>query len=460
MTAQTTPSRGTSQHFEQLCLDIPAAMDRLQVPGAAIAVLHGGNEESAGFGVTSVEHPLPVTADTLFQVGSISKTVTGTTIMQLIHEGTIVLEAPVRRYLPEMRLADEEVAGYVTVRHLLTHTGGWVGDYFDDLGLGEDALARIVDRLADLPQLTPPGETWAYSNSSFYLAGRIIEVVEGKQYEQVIQERIFDPLGMSMSFFFPGDVMTRRFAVGHQSEGDRIEVARPWPVARAANPVGGVTSTVLNLLKYARFHLGDGTAPGGTRLMSPDLLKLMRTPQAPADDGREVGLTWFIRKAGDKSVVEHGGATHGQMALLSMVPESGFVIAMLTNGNYGTTLIRETAKAARRIYLGIEERDTQTAEPPAQLEEYAGRYTGHLSDVELRHEGDALAIYVIPRGGFPAKDSPPWPAPPPSPLAFCGNDNVIATEGVLKDTKGEFLRGPDGEIVWFRYGGRILRKER
>lgn len=140
-------------------------MEETGVPGVAIGVLQNGKIEAAGLGVTSIEHPLEVDPDTLFQIGSITKTFTGTAAMRLVERGELDLDAPVRTYLPGLRLTDEDAAARVTMRHLLTHTAGWVGDYFDDFGAGEDAIARMVDAIAELPQITPLGDVWSRSCS-------------------------------------------------------------------------------------------------------------------------------------------------------------------------------------------------------------------------------------------------------------------------------------------------------
>ena len=175
--------------------------------------------------------------------------------MRLVERGELDLDAALRTYLPHLKLSDADVAARVTMRHLLTHTGGWLGDYFDDVGPGEDALARICSSMSELPQLTPLGDVWSYNNAGFYLAGRVIEVVTGLPYEQAVQELLLDPLGLEQTLFFAEDVMTRRFAVGHDRNN---AVARPWPIGRAHHPAGGLASTVRDLLRYARFHLGDG----------------------------------------------------------------------------------------------------------------------------------------------------------------------------------------------------------
>src|SRR5260370_734986 len=113
--------------FEAIVDAVRGAMEETETPGAAVGMWHRGEEHVAGLGVTSVENPLDVTADTLFQIGSITKTFTATTAMALVEQGKLDLDSPVRTYLPELRLADEGVAERVTMRHLLTHMGGLGG---------------------------------------------------------------------------------------------------------------------------------------------------------------------------------------------------------------------------------------------------------------------------------------------------------------------------------------------
>ena len=161
----------TDVDFRLLCDFIVSEMRRLGVPGVAVGIFHDGREHMAGIGITSVENPLPVTADTLFQIGSTTKTITGTIIMQLVENGQIDLDEPVRTYLPELRLTDKTAEERVTPRHLITHMSGWVGDYFSDTGDGDDALARYVAEMADLDQVVPIGTVWSYNNAGFGLAG-------------------------------------------------------------------------------------------------------------------------------------------------------------------------------------------------------------------------------------------------------------------------------------------------
>jgi CubicO group peptidase (beta-lactamase class C family) len=427
------------------------ALTRFRVPGVSLGILSDGDEHVTGFGITNTEHPLPVDGDTLFQVGSITKTVTGTAIMRLVEAGRLELDTPVRTYLPDLRLADEDVAARVTLRHLLTHTGGWLGDYFDDFGHGDDALAAMVGAMASLPQLTPLGEVWSYNNAGFYLAGRVIEVATGKSYETAVRELVLDPLGLSHSFFFPGEIITYRVAAGHTVAHERAELIRRWPLPRTAHPVGGLIASVRDLLRYARFHLGEGRAPDGTPVLSAGGLRQMQTPQVRGELDDTWGLTWGLRDLSGVRLVRHGGATSGFKASLVLVPAQRFAVAVLTNATTGDALHTEVTDWALGHYLGL----TAAAPAPLSLSEtemtpFLGRYTSALSDIVLSIEGGQLWVRVVPKGGFPVKDTPPPPPPPPARGAFIGPNRVMILEGLMKGRQGEFLRRPDGTIAWLR----------
>ncbi|HIE28405.1 TPA: class A beta-lactamase-related serine hydrolase [Candidatus Poribacteria bacterium] len=282
-------------NFERLKEFVAELMEKKKIPGVAVGILRKDKTYTAGFGVTNIDHPLSVTDETLFQIGSITKTFTGTAIMRLVEMGKLDLDATVRTYLPDFKVADETATSQATIRHLLTHTSGWAGDFFVDTGAGDDALPRYMAKMADLEQLAPIGSVFSYNNSGFYLAGYIIEQVTGKKYEDALKKLVLEPLGLENCRFDPGDVMTHRFAVGHDVSEEYATVARPWPLPRAAYPAGGITCHVKDLLRYARFHLGDGTTEDGTRLLTPESLSLMHTPQAPIwEEHESVGLTWFI----------------------------------------------------------------------------------------------------------------------------------------------------------------------
>ncbi|MEA2575891.1 MAG: hypothetical protein QOH93_3189 [Chloroflexia bacterium] len=449
--------------FRALGEVILESMERFSVPGVAVGVIQGGEEHVASFGVTSITNPLPVDADTLFQIGSTTKTVTGTIAMRLVEQGLLDLDTPVRAYLPELRLSDEDVASRATLKHLFTHTGGWVGDYFDDFGMGEDAISRIVARLVDLPQLTPLGEVWSYNNAGFYIAGRVIETVTGQPYEQVARELVLDPLGMDMSFFFPSEVITYRVAIGHNNpyvDGKFVtKIARPYALPRTSSPVGAIISTVRDQLRYARFHMGDGTAGDGTRLLSTESMRLMQTPHVAAADGQMFGITWFMRDMEGTWVLRHGGATNGQMSAFLFVPSRDFAITVLTNADRGRELHQEITTWALEHYLGLKSKEQEVLErDERQLASYAGLYTGPVVDLELQLHDGGLVLQDIPKKALPGAELEP-PGPPLR-LAFHGEDLVTVLDEPMKGAHGEFLRGPDGDIRWFRISSRVFARAR
>jgi CubicO group peptidase (beta-lactamase class C family) len=442
--------------FRRVCEKAVAAMNRLPIPGAVVGITYQDKEFIAGLGTTSVEHPLPVTPDTLFQIGSITKTYLATAVMRLVEMGKLQLEEPVRTYLPGLKLADETVAARVTMRHLLTHTGGWVGDYFDDLGLGDDALANIVAKMADLEQITPLGEIWSYNNSGFYIAGRVIEVVTGKSFEAALQELVFDPLDLKKTFFFAHDVITHRFAVGHEVIDAQPVVARPWAIGRAAHPAGGIVCAMQDLLRYARFQMGGGLAPNGTRLLSAQSLARMQTPLFPTSGLSMSGLTWSIIPLDGAQTIGHGGGTNGQTTLLRMAPASNFAVAVFTNSDEGGSLCTEVTNAALQQYLGLAQPEAIPLDlPEDKLLAYAGTYEAAADVCELTIRAGGLVLQLTPKGGFPTPASPPTQAPPPVRAALYAADRLIVLDEPMQGSRGEFLRGADNRIAWLRFGGRV-----
>ena len=450
----------TDDRFRPVCEQVVNEMNRLPIPGAVVGVWHGDKEFLAAFGTTSLDHPLPVTEDTLFQIGSITKTFVATAIMRLVEAGKLELDKPVRTYLPDLRLMDETVAAQVTIRHLLTHTGGWVGDYFDDFGLGDDALARMVAKMADLQQLTPLGKVWSYNNSGFYLAGRVMEVVAGASFETAMKELVFDPLGLKMSFFFAQDVITHRFAVGHEVVDKKPRVARPWAIGRAAHPAGGVVCSVKDLLRYARFHMGDGLSSEGARLLSRESLALMQTPLFPSTGISMMGLAWSITTVDETKMIRHGGGTNGQATLLRIVPSRQFAVAVFTNSDEGDALCDRVVNEATKEYIGLTLPEAIPLDlPEATLLSYTGNYDAAGSVYEITLQEGGLVLQVTLKGGFPTPDSPPSQSPPPVRIALYAEDRVIVLDEPMKDARGEFLRNPDHSIAWLRLGGRIHARQ-
>lgn len=432
---------------------VARAMERYVIPGVAVGLVDRDGPRTYAFGITNVDHPLPIDAATVFEIASITKTMTATVAARLAAEGTLDLDAPVTRYLPGFRVADGAVGAAVTVRDLFTHTAGWFGEYLSPTGFGDDAIAKGVTAMATLEQVAPLG-VFSYNNVSLIAAGRVIEVVTGRGYREAVRELLFAPLGMERSAFDPADVLYERLAAGHTvRDGKAVRVRARFRESSAGDPVGGVRSTVDDLLRYAAFHLGDGTGPGGERLMPAATLAAMREPRVATGPAGHVGLAWFLEERGGVRIAGHGGATIAHMSQLELIPEKGAAFVILTNGANGTRLIGEVAEWLLTGWLGLPARPAPTPlDPQPDLARYAGRYWAPLSDIELVPEDGALVLRLTWKGSVAER-----PVPPPVRLAFTGPDAVVALGGTPPPT-ADFLRDADGNVAYFRWGSRARRK--
>lgn len=455
---------------EGLAPVLAAAMERFAVPGVAVGIVHAGAEHRLARGVTSIEFPLDVDARTLFQIGSTTKTYTATALMMLVEEGKVDLEAPVQAYLPAFRLSDADAAGQVTVRHLVTHTGGFLGDYFDDVSRGDDALRRIVRRMGKRsPQLTPVGAVWSYNNAGFYVLGRLLETLTGQRYEDVIKQRILDPLGMERSFFFAEEVITHKTAIGHVARPDgTLVIDRPWGVMRSANPAGGLVSNVDDQLRYAHFHLGHDTGAGtgdgdgaGKPLLGEATRERMQAPLAPGGDICDaVGVSWLLEDVGPVRLVKHGGSINGHMSEFVLVPAEDFAITVLTNGSRGHELGDVVVDWALAELLGVHRRE-QRPRPldPDRVGEYVGRYAMSFGHYVVTAQKGGLLLTIEPSPETLAEEPDlADELPPPLPLAFVDDDQTVVQGDHKAGMKAQFLREA-GTVTWLRFGGRISRRE-
>jgi CubicO group peptidase (beta-lactamase class C family) len=441
---------------------VGSTMERLEVPGVSVGIIEGGETYAAAFGVTSVDNPLPVTPETLFQIGSTSKTITATAIMRLVERGEIDLDAAVRKYLPDFAVQSEEDSARVRVIDCLSHVGGWVGDYFRETGNGDDAIARIVEKMRNSPQLTRVGEVFAYNNAAFYVAGRILEVAFQKPFETAVRELVFEPLGLRRTFYCHDDLLSYRVAIGHLVTVDGPKVTRPWRLSCSAAPAGGVVSNIHDQLAYARFHLGDGRAADGTRVLEQETLDRMQRQVVAAGsmcDG--VGISWLLRDVGGHHLVQHGGATNGQMSAFVMVPGQDFAFTVLTNANTGSELHTVVGNWILEHVAGISEPWPEEVTPEQPFAEFAAEYANPVGGgVRITADEAGLVLEALPAVGNALSDGSVTPKPPPPMrMQFYGDDKVIVVDPPSRGAHADFLRGPDGAIAWFRFGGRLYRRQ-
>jgi CubicO group peptidase (beta-lactamase class C family) len=449
-----------SELIQELGKVVETARERWKIPGIAVGVLHDGHIEASGWGITSKDTHCPVAADTVFQIGSNSKVYTTTLLMSLVDEGRVDLDALAREYLPDLRLQDEQALEQIRVRHLVSHQSGIWGDYFDDFGWGDDALARSVAGIADLRQMYAPTTQWAYTNSGFNIAGLIIERVLGQSFEDAMRERVFESLGLERSFYFPHDVFAYPHAVGHRPEhpgDDDVIVAREFWLHRAVGPAGGIHAPVMDVLEFDRFHLGQLQPKEGKTVISDAARAAMQEPQIKAAGmSDEWGLGWSITHVDGVKTIGHGGGTNGFITRNTVVPEKGVAFATFTNSLYGGAAIRPIEQWLFAHVAGLQRSDPPlTTLSDTDLAEYAGRYTNPLSTFTVSVEDGALNVRTSSYNSMTNKTLE-YPAVLYRPV---GNDIFMATTGREEGVTIDFVRHPDGGLRFIRVGGRFALRE-
>lgn len=428
--------------------------DQFRVPGVSVAVVTPDQAHFLNLGVTSVTNPLPVTEDTLYQIGSTTKTMTALTLALLEQEGALHLDDRVKRHLPDLALQDAGVAEAVTLLDLLTHQGGWMGDYFEDTGNGDDALAEVVRRMAGIPQIVPLRGAWGYNNAGFYLAGRVIEVVTGLTYEAAVTRYVLTPLGMTDSLFFPNQIMTRRFAAGHALEGETPQVLPDWQMMRSGAPAGSTLScTARDMARYARYLMTGEGVQAETPLARFDRQSLFR-PRVDigamgGDTRAQMGLAWWL----GRDMIRHGGGTEGHVTAFVIYPAHQLAFIAHSNSQEGGGFNAALEKVLYTQVLNL----PPVTPPDAALDvpdlpAFEGAFeasTNHPAGQRTLHvqvRGDALT-FQLPRevtGEALAV------------LRFFQADMAAVQGGPVNGGVVQFFRDQRGQVAALRLGGRLF----
>lgn len=440
------------------------------VPGAAAAIAVDGRTTEAATGVVSTRSGVPVTSDTLFMAQSVTKMLTASLVMQLVDDGVVGLEDPVQRHLPGFRTADAAASRALTVRHLLTHTGGFDGDLWTATTVGPDALERFVDDVVGRAgQHAAPGERFSYSNAGYGVLGRLVEVLRGLTYEEAVRRHLAAPLGIAELAFSADQALAFRTAIGHVPDpsGAAPRPLRSWAQMPPSNPAAGnqLAVSARGLLAFATMHLQDGAGPDGGTVLSPASARLMRARHVdhPAALGPRSshGLGWW--RSGD-AVVEHGGGATGIASLLRVAPRDGVAAVVMTNGEGGDALARELLAP----WFGPPDEPPQL--PPSPLgpagtpvpdpRRYLGRYEHRSARVEVTGHGEGgLRMTTTPQhevlemAARAGTEAPVRVAD----LVPLGGD-VFVTDEVGREPRRVELGGHDdaGRADWLFDGGRAV----
>ena len=328
----------------------------------------------------------------------------------------------------------------------------------------DGSLAAFVARMAGLGMVAPPGTRASYSQAGYNLAGRVVEAVTGLGFEKALATLVLEPLGLSNTFFDLDDVVIRKFAVGHnRGEDGALRPARPWRAfpagARGNNPGGGIVSSVSDLLRWARFHLGTGE--GVLPAASLDRMKRRTVALRGSTLGDAFGICWFLREVDGVRTIGHGGSGNGQFAELLIVPERSFAVVSLANaGPDGYPANQAVVRWALEHYLGVADRDPEPVPyDRARALEVAGRYEIDAMNLDIAADGDRLTLAVGIKPEIRAASNADMP--PDYPAAAIGflpgdGDEYIVTEGGLKGQRGFFSRDASGAVSGVDLAGRLF----
>ncbi|MGE5704065.1 MAG: serine hydrolase, partial [Clostridia bacterium] len=449
-----------------------------KIPGAFIGVSVDGEFVHAnGFGFRNVDEQAEVTADTLFGIGSITKSFTCVAIMQLQEAGTLSVHDPVVTYLPEFRTPDAERTKRITIAHFMSHTSGLpplsslyyamkrsmeidpsVQELESGIDLNNhdpiDTYEELMSFIAkqDFELLGEPGTQFSYSNDGYALLGAIIERVSGKTYEHYITEHILVPAGMHHSVFRPEvlsdhDDITTLYTSKSKDGTKEVFAAPLWWDAPSMRAAGFLNCTGRDLARYAEIFRTGGLV-GDVRILSPESVQQMIGNYAQLDPLRHYQYGLMVTPDYNGStLIEHGGSLKGIAAQMGIVPEQGVTCVILTNldGAPSTDLLVSGLNSALSLPL-----DTPAAVfadyeiSSDQLQEYVGTYQSQ-EGVKIVAAMGEKGLEVTLKGNQ-------------LPLRAVAKDSFVFRSGAVSESWVRFIRDESGAIVRVFFHFRQLNK--
>lgn len=320
------------QAWQRLDAYVAQMMREGRTPGLALALTtRQGTVAVRTYGWADLKEGVPVTPDTLFQIGSISKSFTAIALLQLAEEGKLRLDAPLTEYWPWFAVRSEHPP--FTVHHLLRHTSGLPRDRDDIPGSLFSAWA-VRERETG----APPGARWAYSNVGYQILGYLLERLDGASYSQSIHRRILSPAGMSSTEPVITASARRRMATGYRPLYDDRPPHRTHPLAEATwfeygAGDGSIAATPADLAAYLRVLLNRGAAPGGRILSEASFARFLAPPLGPDEDpGGGYGYGITVEQRDGRTILHHGGGMVGYSSMLRGELETGIGAVVFVNG--------------------------------------------------------------------------------------------------------------------------------
>lgn len=322
-----------------------AEIARLNIPGASIAIVRGGEViYSRAIGTANVETGEPVRPEMLFRLGSTTKMMTAAALTGLAVEGRVDLNAPIGKYISGL----SPMLSQVTANQLLSHTAG-IHDEAPMKGSHDDAaLGNGIRAWTDAWFFTAPGKIISYANPGYWVAGYLVETLTGKPYADAMEERVFRPLGMTRTTLRPTMAMTFPLAQGHELVAGKAGIVRPAADNSSGWPAGSIFSNTSDLSRFAIAFMNDGRVDG-KRVLDPKAIALMSTPHAAIPGSRQsYGYGLEIGEWRGVHVVQHAGSRAGYGSEIRMVPAERVAVIVQTNRT-GATLPQTMVKALEML---------------------------------------------------------------------------------------------------------------
>jgi CubicO group peptidase (beta-lactamase class C family) len=394
-----------------------------EVPGCAVAAVRGGKVELAGgWGLRDREAGLPVTGDTLFAIGSVTKAFTATTIGALVDDGLLEWNKPLRDYVPDIRLHDPFVTDHLTILDLLSHRSGL--PRHDLTWIGQPGLSRaeVVRRLRYLPLSRDLRQVFQYCNLGYLAAGHVVDVLSGVPWEEFVRARLLEPLGMSRSNLSVEEMLADPDHAAGYTRRDGAMVPVPVRPVSAMAPAGAINSSAIDMARWLLVQLGGGQLDG-TSVMSAATAKRQRRPhivlpsndEMPGISQHAYGLGWTIGRYREHQLAAHNGGIDGFQTDCMLLPDDGIGVLVLTNVS-GSMMATTVACRVLDELLGAEPLDVfgfvkprfdallggageakearrvvPDAPPARPLAAYAGRYEHPgYGTIDITLDGDTL----------------------------------------------------------------------
>ncbi len=412
---------------------VESIMQEWKVPGLGVAIVEDGKTVFAkGYGWRNVEEKLPVTPDTLFAIGSNTKSFTATLLAMQVDDGALAWDDPIRTVLPEFRLHDPAATDEMTAVDLLSHRSGLPRHdlYWYATGRSRSEL------LAGLHHLEPSASfrsRYQYQNLMFMTAGIVSERIGGKSWEELVQERVLTPLGIERATF---SVIRMQedddFSYGYGADEEIERV--PFRNIDAIGPAGSINMSARDLAAYVRFHLAYGKV-GDKQILKEDSARLMQLPQmvltgplqARLQNGPEIGdptygLGLMVSTYRGRKHISHGGGIDGFISAMEWLPDEKIGVVALSNTSHSGTVPALVVRNAFDRMLGLEPIDwaerarkqiaeaeekaeeakkqdlaaaVADTEPSHPLADYAGEYEHEgYGKAAVRTDGDGLVLEV------------------------------------------------------------------